>query len=213
MPSHPTYRPIFFDTETTGIYPERDRIIEIAAYDPVRQKKFEELIHPGMMIPKEVIAIHQITDEMVRDASPFRDVIGRFIEFCEGNVALVAHNSDAFDLPFLRAEMKRVHQEIPSHWLFIDSLKWARRYRKDLPRHSLQYLRQVYGIQENQAHRALNDVMVLFEVYSNMVDDLSCEQVVQLLAKAVQRNGKQEMIAPKTAPAVQQQETMVLFNG
>jgi DNA polymerase-3 subunit epsilon len=135
------------------------------------------------------------------------------MEFCDGNVALVAHNGETFDLPFLRAEMKRANLEIPTHWLFIDSLKWARRYRKDLPRHSLQYLRQVYGIAENQAHRALNDVMILFDVYSQMVDNLTCEQVVELLSRSAKYDAKKEVPSVKPAPIQQQQETFVLFNG
>jgi DNA polymerase-3 subunit epsilon len=175
------YRTIFFDTETTTTSPENGRIIEVAAFDSIRGTSFEELIHPGVSIPQETTAIHGITDAMVATAEGFKAVILRFLQFCDGNVALVAHNGDNFDLPFLRAEMKRAGLEIPANWIFIDSLKWARRYRPDLPRHSLQYLRQVYGIQENRAHRALNDVMVLYEVYRCMTDDLTPEQVHQLL--------------------------------
>ncbi len=46
----------------------------------------------------------------------------------------------------------------------------------DLPRHSLQFLREVYGIEKNNAHRALDDVVVLYEVFQKMVDDLSYQQ-------------------------------------
>ena len=178
------YRAIYFDTETTGVNPQRDRIVEIAAFDPVRGTSFERLINPGIPIPKDVQAVHGITDEMVKDAPSFEEVAKEFIAFCDGDVAIVAHNLWAFDEPFLRTELMRVKQDLPSNWLCIDSLRWARRYRRDLPRHSLQYLRQIYGIKENQAHRALNDVMVLYEVFCNMVDDLSCEEIYRLLAKA-----------------------------
>ena len=68
------------------------------------------------------------------------------------------------------------------NWIYIDSLKWARKYRTDLPKHTLQNLREVYGIAPNQAHRALDDVMVLSQVFSKMIDDLSMEQVLHLLA-------------------------------
>jgi DNA polymerase-3 subunit epsilon len=63
----------------------------------------------------------------------------------------------------------------------IDSLKWARKYRPDLPRHSLQFLRQIYGISENTAHRALDDVIVLAELFTVMIDDLPLEKVLELL--------------------------------
>jgi len=176
-------RPIFFDTETTGTNPKGDRIVELAAYDPVRAVSFEQLINPGIPIPPETIAVHQITDEMVKDAKDFAAVAKDFIAFCDGDIALIAHNADSFDVPFVQHECKRNGVELPAHWLYIDSLKWSRKYRKDLPRHSLQFLRQTYGIQANQAHRALNDVMVLYEVFTAMTDDLSIEEIARLLGK------------------------------
>lgn len=174
-------RPIFFDTETTGTNPKSDRVIELAAYDPVTGKSFEMLINPGMPIPHETISIHQITDSMVQDKPNFGVVAKEFLAFCEGDIALIGHNADSFDMPFLRNECGRHNLELPKDWLLIDSLKWSRRYRKDLPRHSLQFLRQTYGIASNQAHRALNDVMVLYEVFKAMTDDLTCEQIASLL--------------------------------
>lgn len=203
---------IFYDTETTGVSPERDRIIEIAAYDPLRNKTFEELIHPGIPIPKDAIAIHQITDEMVSNAASFQAVGQRFIDFCDGEVILVAHNNDTFDLPFMRAEMKRSSLTLPDNILFVDSLKWARRYRKDLPRHSLQYLRQIFGIKENQAHRALNDVMVLHDVFTGMIDDLTPDTVYKLLKRSSPevKNTEEKSAAILSQPKAQ--EPLLLFS-
>ena len=204
------YRPIFFDTETTGTFAQRDRIIELAAFDPYQKKSFQRFINPGMPIPKDSIAIHEITDAMVQDASDFGAVIKEFFEFCDGEVALIAHNGDSFDLPFLRAECKRHGAALPSHWIYIDSLKWARRYRKDLPRHSLQYLRQMYAIAENKAHRALNDSMILSEVFFNMIDDLTIEQVIECLQIKIEAGAHGETstktVLKETIPA------LTLFN-
>ncbi len=192
-----TRRPIFFDTETTGRNPAVDRIVELAAYDPVTGRSFERLINPGIPIPPETIMVHQITDAMVANEPDFGTVVSEFFAFCEGDVALIAHNGDSFDVPFLRHECKRFDLVLPDSWLYIDSLKWSRRYRKDLPRHSLQFLRQTYGIQANQAHRALNDVMVLYEVFKAMTDDLSCEQIANLLNRVNEPVAVQEAVKPK----------------
>jgi len=173
-------RAIFYDTETTGIKAERDRIIEIAAYDPVNNLTFEKLVNPGSPIPAEATAIHHITDEMVAAAPGFDVVAQEFIKFCEGDVVLIAHNNDAFDFHFLRTEFTRINQEMPS-WKFLDSLKWARRYRKDLPRHTLQSLREIYNIPANNAHRALDDVIVLHKVFGFMTDDLTIDEIYALL--------------------------------
>lgn len=173
-------RPIFYDTETTGIRVDKERIIEIAAFDPVRGCTFEGLINPGIPIPPDATAIHKISDAMVAEAPTFAQVAQDFVTFCEGDVVLIAHNNDSFDYPILRNEFIRHQMELPA-WKFLDSLKWARRYRSDLPRHTLQFLREIYGIAANNAHRALDDVKVLHQVFELMTDNLEIEQIMTLL--------------------------------
>ncbi len=175
-------RAIFYDTETTGLRAGKDRIIEIAAYDPTLNKTFESFVNPQIPIPPESSQIHNITDEMVRDAPYFDQVAKDFIEFCDGDVILVAHNNDSFDFPFMAAEFERVGVPMPK-WKSLCSLKWARRYRPDLPTHKLQTLRELFGIPSNQAHRALDDVKVLTEVFHHLIDDLPIQEVFDLLNK------------------------------
>jgi DNA polymerase-3 subunit epsilon len=171
---------IFYDTETTGLKAQKDRIIELAAYDPVEDRTYLTFINPGCSIPEEGIAIHGITDEMVKDAPSFADIALDFAKFCEGDTVLIAHNNDAFDVHFMRAEYERAGIRFPD-WRFMDSLKWARRYRPDLPSHKLQGLREIYGITANQAHRALDDVKVLKDVFMFMIDDLTIAEAYKLL--------------------------------
>lgn len=175
-------KPIFYDTETTGVKPGKDRIIEIAAYDPTQDRRFCTFTNPECPIPAESTAICHITDEMVKDAPPIKEALASFVDFCSGEFVLIAHNNDAFDKLFLEAEFTRAGLSIPK-WNFIDSLKWSRKYRSDLPRHSLQFLREVYGIEANQAHRALDDVIVLHQIFSKMVDDLEMKTVLSLLSQ------------------------------
>ncbi len=175
-------RPIYYDTETTGISSSIDRVIEIAAYDPEKKATFCHLVNPGMPIPKEASAIHGITDEMVKDKPSFKAIAQEFIDFCGSDCVLIAHNNDAFDIHFLRSSFALAEMPMPN-WTFVDSLKWARRYRPDLPRHSLQVLREHFGIPANQAHRALDDVFVLEKIFQLMIDDLPIKTVVELLSK------------------------------
>lgn len=186
-------RPIYYDTETTGLTAARDRIIEIAAYDPVQDRSFVELINPGMPIPAESTAVCNITNDMVADKPPFEELCDAFTEFCTGDTVLIAHNNDNFDIHFLRHEYKRCGKELPD-WRFIDSLKWARKYRRDLPKHSLQFLREIYGFEANNAHRALDDVIMLHQIFSAMIDDLNLDTVYQLLqSSGGQVNGSGEI--------------------
>lgn len=174
---------IYYDTETTGVKAGKDRIIEIAAYDPEDNRQFCLLTNPGCPIPPESTAICNITDAMVADAPPIEEALAAFTTFCEGNVVLIAHNNDAFDQLFLEAEYQRAKLPMPK-WAFIDSLKWARKYRSDLPRHGLQVLREAYGIEANQAHRALDDVIVLHQIFSRMVDDLPVQTILDLMKQS-----------------------------
>lgn len=175
-------RPIYFDTETTGVKFDRDKIIELAAYDPVLNKTFCEFINPGIPIPQEATNIHHITDEMVKNAPSFKEIALKFLEFCEGDVVLVAHNGDTFDIPFLDFEFKTAGLQLPKY-PSVDTLKWSRKYRTDLPKHSLQFLREAFNIPANNAHRALDDVMVLHAVFSNMIQDLSFEEVLECMTR------------------------------
>lgn len=178
-------KPIYYDTETTGVKPGKDRIIEIAAFDPTGNRTFCTFTNPECPIPAESTAITHITDEMVKDAPLIKEALEAFAEFCTGDYVLIAHNNDAFDKIFLEAEFQRAGLIIPE-WTYIDSLKWSRKYRSDLPRHSLQFLREAYGIEANQAHRALEDVFVLHKVFSQMVDDLEMKTILSLMKQTPQ---------------------------
>lgn len=176
-------RPIYYDLETTGVKAGKDRIIEIAAFDSKEDRTFCMFVNPECPIPAESTAITNITDEMVKDAALIQEALNAFTEFCTGEFVLIAHNNDAFDKLFLEAEFKRAGLTMPT-WTFLDSLKWSRKYRKDLPRHSLQFLREAYGIEANQAHRALDDVIVLHKIFSQMIDDLEMKKVLELMTQS-----------------------------
>lgn len=171
---------IYYDTETTGTKSGKDRIVELAAFDPEDNRSFCTFIQPGIPIPADATAVSGITDEMVKEAPTIEVALQAFIDFCTPDAILIAHNNDTFDKLFLEAEAKRANIELPS-WQYIDTLKWSRKYRPDLPKHALQFLREVFHVPSNQAHRALDDCVVLHKVFSQMIDDLSWEQILQLL--------------------------------
>lgn len=103
-------RPVaFIDIEATGLNLSTDKIVEIAIIkinpDGERQVK-RKLINPQMPMPAEVVAIHGITDEMVKDAPTFKQVaneIKQFLEPCD----IGGYNSNRFDIPLLVEEFLR----------------------------------------------------------------------------------------------------------
>lgn len=97
---------VVFDTETTGLEPDKgDEICQIAALRivggaVVENEKLDLLVNPGRSIPASATKIHHITNEMVKSAPDIRRAGSNFHSFARGAV-LVAHNAP-FDLAFLR---------------------------------------------------------------------------------------------------------------
>lgn len=101
-------RQIALDTETTGLRPEDGhKIVEIGAVELINGvktgKTFNTLINPRRLIPDEVIKIHGITNERVKNAPVFHDIADEFIAFIK-NSELLIHNAD-FDIKFLNSEL------------------------------------------------------------------------------------------------------------
>src|SRR5438552_14464876 len=103
----------FIDLETTGINLGTDRIIEIAIVkvltDGNRVVK-RKLINPEMPIPKASSEVHGITDEMIKDAPPFRQVGQELKQVLDG-CDLAGYNSNRFDIPLLMEEFLRAGVE------------------------------------------------------------------------------------------------------
>jgi DNA polymerase-3 subunit epsilon len=103
-------RPIaFFDLETTGVNPAKDRIVEIAVVKLLPEGSKEswiKRINPEMPIPAESSAVHGIFDKHVKDAPTFKQIahdLKKFLEHCD----LGGYNSNRFDLPVLAEEFLR----------------------------------------------------------------------------------------------------------
>ena len=102
---------VIVDTETTGLDPHNDKIIQLSAilYNPEGYpvESFNTYINPGIPIPSGASRINGITDDMVRNAPTIEEVQDTFVAFCK-NLLLVGYNVP-FDLRFLAAAF-------PSHF-------------------------------------------------------------------------------------------------
>ena len=100
---------VFFDLETTGTNISKDRIIEICIVKlfPNQKKTVSTyLVNPQVEIPKEVIEIHGITNEKIKNAPSFNE-IGKEIKSLIENCDLAGFNSNKFDVPLLAEEFLR----------------------------------------------------------------------------------------------------------
>lgn len=96
---------VVFDTETTGLTPHKDEIVQIGAVRVIRGRivageTFDMLVNPGRPIPRASTRVHGITDEMVTEAPEPAFAVSELHEFARDAV-LVAHNAP-FDMAFLQ---------------------------------------------------------------------------------------------------------------
>ena len=155
---------VVLDTETTGLDPAADKIIELAMVKFEYSRAtgevgrvlgvYDGLEDPGAPIPSESTVIHGITDEMVRGRRLDESAIERLLD---GVGVVIAHNA-GFDRPF-------VERRLPA----FQSLAWGCSLR-EVPWESvgigsakLEYIAYRYGFFFD-AHRAEIDCRALLEV-------------------------------------------------
>lgn len=99
---------VLYDLETSGLDPQGNRVIELAAirWDKQGRLPFESLLNPGVQLSSEITKLTGITQEQVDAAPPAAEVWAQFRDFLNGVSLLVAHNAP-FDLSFLAAELQR----------------------------------------------------------------------------------------------------------
>ena len=159
------------DVETTGTSAYRgDRVTEVAVVlvrDGVATPVFDTLINPERSIPPAIVAITNITWEMVRDAPRFADVCDQLIGVLEGNV-FVAHNA-GFDWRFLSMEVERATRR-PLTGRTLCTVRMARRLVPQLRRRNLDAVTHHYGIEIGARHRAGGDALATAQVLLRLLD-------------------------------------------
>jgi len=157
---------IAIDVETTGISPEKERIIEIGAFRPETGDVFKTLINPGRPLPERITELTGITDEMLSGAPEEPEAIWAWLEFMGDDVILLGHNI-CFDHSFLVQAIRRCGYEEPQ-FLGIDTLKLSRVLCPELPNKKLETMVEHFGLTNERAHRAFEDARVTVEVYRRL---------------------------------------------
>lgn len=155
---------IVFDLETTGLFPRKDRIIELAAVkvnpDGSEEKK-TWLLNPTIPIPSASSAIHGITDEIVKDCPTFAERAEDIYAFFEGS-DVSGFNSDRYDIPCLEEEFVRVGRNFSA--AIVSRVDVQRIYHKMEPRDLSSALKFYCGRNHDGAHGALADAEATLDV-------------------------------------------------
>ena len=210
---------VFFDLETTGLSPERDEIIQVAALKVKVDGSVEArnwYIKPTKKIPytlKLKLNLDKSPDaERKIGTSPsIEHVMGEFTEFI-GDMPLVAHNG-SFDYSFLKEKIPDIDNQL------IDSLELACLVCPQLGSHRLEVLAEHLGYSEHGErkeeiveladilelpqkfgisfswegyHNALVDCLVLYKIFGRLLEE--AKEIDESLRKEIIR------VAPHLKP-------------
>ena len=178
------------DFETTGLNPETDRIVQLAAIivngDGEIVDSFDTIVKPESPDEYQHGAehIHGISAEQVSGGMPLRKALEQLWSINAGHI-FTAHNA-AFDLGFLHAESERVgiKGRIEFH---VDTLELSRRTTgaDTTRRHNLFALCEHYGIKRDQVHDARSDATATAQLLMHLIKELGVDmpdQVAELFA-------------------------------
>ncbi|MCX5344753.1 3'-5' exonuclease [Streptomyces atratus] len=216
-----------FDTETTGVDVEEDRIVSAAlvVQDTTggRVRVTRWLVNPGVPVPAGATEIHGLTDDHLqrngRWPAPVMEEIARALaEQCAAGRPLVVMNAP-FDLTLLDRELKRHRASSLAGYLQNAPLcvldprvldKHLDRYRKG--RRTLTDLCELYGVVLDGAHDAAADATASLELvravgrrFSSRLERLTPAELhtLQAVWHAAQARGLQAWFAKNgTAEAV-----------
>lgn len=165
---------VVFDLETTGLTTipvagQMDGIIEIGAYkviDGEIKEKFSTFVNPERPVGLDarITELTGITDDMVKSAPSYKDVLPDFVKFCSGSV-LVGHNAVGFDYKFINFYCSELGFQID--FKVIDTLFLAQKLLR-LSNNKLNTIADHFGIKFNH-HRAEDDALATAKIFIELI--------------------------------------------
>ena len=178
---------VALDVETTGLKTGGNDVIEVSAvhfhnFEPV--EIFTTLLRPRKPIPADASEINGITDDMVKDAPKFSEIVPALEQYL-GKMPIVAHNAP-FDIKHLFVNGL---DSICNRTVY-DTLQLSKKLcDSDILDHKLQTVCDYYQINFDNAHRASADAMACGILFVKMLiqSQEDCYQTCDLVEKANQR--------------------------
>ncbi len=163
---------VVFDTETTGLLPHKDEIVQIGAVRVLRGRiiegeQMDTLVDPGMPIPPASTRVHKVSDRMVQGAPDIAEAGRRFHHFARDAV-IVAHNAP-FDMAFLRRHAAKM--DVSWDHPILDTVLLSAVLFGASEVHTLDAVCDRLGvtIPETLRHTALGDAVATAEVLVKML--------------------------------------------
>lgn len=185
---------IVFDTETTGLDPATEQIIQFSAlkgsvrkengiYKFIETARIDEYIKPNKKLPTKIVEITKITDEMLKD-KPTEDVIFEKISDFMGENPIISGYNVNFDIGMLSALYTRRGAKF-NYSNSFDVMAMARELvsKDDLinaglePRFKQENIARLYDIADGvQFHSAIEDTKVCASLLASFVGEYEQEK-------------------------------------
>lgn len=161
-----------YDTETTGLSPEENEVIEFSAIryrededsgKYVEEARFDTFINIGKPLPEKITEITGITDADLATAPKPDEAAEQIAAFLGVNPILMGYNSVSFDTEFMKALYAKIGRKFIARQQ-LDVLVMA---REKLPKpHKLIDSATAAGCAEGITfHRSIGDVEATFGVF------------------------------------------------
>lgn len=166
--TNPCLKKVIVQTEVTGFAPEDGNklveiaVIEIDKNDVQTGNVFHAYINPERKVPEEVIEIHGLDSDFLRDYPTFATYKNEFLHFIEGK-EIIGQNVH-FDIDFLNNE---IGFKLPNNT--IDTLEMAKKVFPN-QRNNLAALRERLNVKISHSpyNGALLDALYAYEVYKKL---------------------------------------------
>ncbi len=185
-----------FDFETTGLSARYNKIIEFGAVKIIHgmiTERIDILVNPGVPLPKKIVEVTNITDDMLKDKPMIGEVIDKIMTFI-GDSILVTHNA-SFDIAFLNQALIDLGRE-PIKNGVVDTLTLSQYLFPTSRGHRLGVLCRNMEVEydEKSAHRADYDAYVLAEVWQTMLVKLTKDNLHLKHFELTKLEAKKELI-------------------
>lgn len=163
---------VALDLETTGIGARHEKITEIGmvkVIDGETTDTYHTMVNPHREIPKRIVELTGITDDMVKDAPGIEEILDEVLAFTE-DLPLLGHQI-IFDYGFL--VQAAVNQKRKFEKYGVDTLKLCRYLMPGEEKKNLSAACAYFEVTQDTAHRALSDAYAAHNLYQELKKGLA----------------------------------------
>ena len=164
---------VITDIETTGPFPDKEDIIEIAAVKVKEGRivdRYETLVHTDRKIPYHIGRITGISNGMLEGTPSLDKVLAEFRDFL-GRGIFCAHNAE-FDFLFLNGVFNSRNDRFLHGKLPFCTLRMAQKMLPSVKACGITSLSRHFGLEVNNRHRAMGDVLATKSIFDVLVEKL-----------------------------------------